>query len=103
VPKGKKTFCKKCKKHAAHKVTQYKTGKASLYAQGVLNAPGRGWRSGRREGEGALHCGALRRTAAALCLLGAVHAPAACFAPAQAVNAGSCPAGSVRGATAEQP
>ena len=34
VPKGKKTFCKKCKKHAAHKVTQYKTGKASLYAQG---------------------------------------------------------------------
>ena len=36
VPKGKKTYCKKCGKHAAHKVTQYKTGKASLYAQGVL-------------------------------------------------------------------
>jgi ribosomal protein L44E len=35
VPKGKKTFCKKCKKHAAHKVTQYKTGKASLFAQGA--------------------------------------------------------------------
>jgi large subunit ribosomal protein L44e len=35
VPKGKKTYCKKCKKHAAHKVTQYKTGKASLYAQGA--------------------------------------------------------------------
>jgi ribosomal protein L44E len=35
VPKGKKTFCKKCNKHAAHKVTQYKTGKASLFAQGA--------------------------------------------------------------------
>ncbi|EEH51608.1 uncharacterized protein MICPUCDRAFT_30148 [Micromonas pusilla CCMP1545] len=34
IPKAKKTFCKKCKKHAPHKVTQYKTGKASLYAQG---------------------------------------------------------------------
>lgn len=32
----RKTFCKgkKCKKHTLHKVTQYKTGKASLYAQG---------------------------------------------------------------------
>jgi large subunit ribosomal protein L44e len=36
VPKSKKTFCKGCKKHAAHKVTQYKTGKASLYAQGTM-------------------------------------------------------------------
>lgn len=34
IPKAKKSFCKKCKKHAPHKVTQYKTGKASLYAQG---------------------------------------------------------------------
>merc|ERR1712072_825143 len=36
VPKVKKTYCngKKCKKHTMHKVTQYKTGKASLYAQG---------------------------------------------------------------------
>merc|ERR1712110_1128680 len=36
VPKVKKTFCasKDCKKHTVHKVTQYKTGKASLYAQG---------------------------------------------------------------------
>merc|ERR1711904_596944 len=35
-PKVKKTFCasKDCKKHTVHKVTQYKTGKASLYAQG---------------------------------------------------------------------
>ena len=41
VPKGKKTFCKKCKKHAAHKVTQYKTGKASLYAQGARLAAAR--------------------------------------------------------------
>lgn len=36
VPKTRKTFCasKKCMKHSLHKVTQYKTGKASLYAQG---------------------------------------------------------------------
>ena len=36
APKVKRTFCagKKCKKHTVHKVTQYKTGKASLYAQG---------------------------------------------------------------------
>merc|ERR1712004_460083 len=36
VPKTRKTFCKgtKCRKHTMHKVTQYKTGKASLYAQG---------------------------------------------------------------------
>merc|ERR1712138_305064 len=36
VPKVKKTFCaaKDCKKHTIYKVTQYKTGKASLYAQG---------------------------------------------------------------------
>ncbi|XP_002131925.1 uncharacterized protein LOC100180220 [Ciona intestinalis] len=36
VPKTRKTYCshKNCKKHTLHKVTQYKTGKASLYAQG---------------------------------------------------------------------
>jgi hypothetical protein len=27
---------KTCRKHTPHKVTQYKTGKASLYAQGAL-------------------------------------------------------------------
>jgi hypothetical protein len=37
VPKAKKTYCKKCGKHAAHKVTQYKTGKASLFAQGACS------------------------------------------------------------------
>lgn len=38
VPKTRKTFCKgkKCKKHTLHKVTQYKAGKASLYAQGKM-------------------------------------------------------------------
>lgn len=37
VPKTRKTFCasSKCKKHTLHKVTQYKAGKASLYAQGT--------------------------------------------------------------------
>jgi len=37
VPKTKRAFCKgkECKKHQVHKVTQYKTGKASLYAQGA--------------------------------------------------------------------
>lgn len=36
VPKTRKTFCpgKKCRKHTLHKVTAYKTGKASLFAQG---------------------------------------------------------------------
>uniref|UniRef100_A0A7I4DD52 60S ribosomal protein L44 n=1 Tax=Physcomitrium patens TaxID=3218 RepID=A0A7I4DD52_PHYPA len=36
VPKTKKSFCpgKACKKHTLHKVTQYKKGKDSLYAQG---------------------------------------------------------------------
>lgn len=35
VPKERKTFCKgkKCKKHTVHKVTQYKAGKASNFAQ----------------------------------------------------------------------
>ncbi|KAI9011862.1 60S ribosomal protein L42 [Phycomyces blakesleeanus] len=36
IPKTRNTFCKggKCKKHTPHKVTQYKAGKASLFAQG---------------------------------------------------------------------
>merc|ERR1712026_570416 len=36
IPKTRKTFCKakNCKKHTLRKVTQYKTGKASLFAQG---------------------------------------------------------------------
>ena len=41
MPKVKKTYCasKDCKKHTIHKVTQYKTGKASLYAQGESQSP----------------------------------------------------------------
>jgi large subunit ribosomal protein L44e len=36
VPKTRNTYCKgkDCRKHTPHKVTQYKTGKASLFAQG---------------------------------------------------------------------
>merc|ERR1711904_46152 len=36
VPKTRRTYCKgrDCKKHTLHKVTQYKAGKASLFAQG---------------------------------------------------------------------
>lgn len=36
VPKTRRTYCKgkECRKHTQHKVTQYKTGKASLYAAG---------------------------------------------------------------------
>ncbi|KAK8163644.1 zinc-binding ribosomal protein [Phyllosticta citrichinensis] len=36
VPKTRRTYCKGkgCKKHTQHRVTQYKAGKASLYAQG---------------------------------------------------------------------
>lgn len=35
IPKTRKTYCKgkECRKHTQHKVTQYKAGKASLYAQ----------------------------------------------------------------------
>jgi ribosomal protein L44E len=41
IPKTKKSYCKgkQCKKHQVHKVTQYKTGKASLYAQGASCSP----------------------------------------------------------------
>jgi large subunit ribosomal protein L44e len=37
IPKTRNTYCagKECKKHTPHKVTQYKTGKASLFAQGI--------------------------------------------------------------------
>lgn len=36
VPKERRTFCKspKCGKHTVHKVSQYKAGKASGFAQG---------------------------------------------------------------------
>ncbi|KAF3392805.1 60S ribosomal protein L44 [Penicillium rolfsii] len=36
IPKTRRTYCKgrECHKHTQHKVTQYKAGKASLYAQG---------------------------------------------------------------------
>ncbi|XP_029811348.1 60S ribosomal protein L36a-like [Suricata suricatta] len=34
IPKTHRTFCKKCGKHQPCKVTQYKKGKDSLYAQG---------------------------------------------------------------------
>lgn len=36
VPKTRKTYCKGkgCRKHTPHKVTQYKAGKASAFAQG---------------------------------------------------------------------
>eukprot|EP01112_Ceratiomyxa_fruticulosa_P022254 TRINITY_DN8092_c0_g1_i1.p1 TRINITY_DN8092_c0_g1~~TRINITY_DN8092_c0_g1_i1.p1 ORF type:complete len:105 (-),score=25.72 TRINITY_DN8092_c0_g1_i1:55-369(-) len=34
VPKTRNTHCVRCNKHKTHKVSQYKAGKASLYAQG---------------------------------------------------------------------
>jgi len=36
VPKERRTYCagRKCRKHTVHKVTQYKAGKASNFAQG---------------------------------------------------------------------
>ncbi len=36
IPKERNTYCKnaKCRKHTMHKVTQYKAGKASGFAQG---------------------------------------------------------------------
>uniref|UniRef100_K3XBG7 60S ribosomal protein L44 n=1 Tax=Globisporangium ultimum (strain ATCC 200006 / CBS 805.95 / DAOM BR144) TaxID=431595 RepID=K3XBG7_GLOUD len=37
MPKERRTFCKgkKCGKHTVHKITQYKAGKASKFAQGT--------------------------------------------------------------------
>ena len=37
MPKERRTYCKgkKCQKHTVHKITQYKAGKASKYAQGA--------------------------------------------------------------------
>lgn len=42
VPKTKRAYCKnkECRKHTVHKVTQYKSGKASLYAQGTWFSSG---------------------------------------------------------------
>ena len=34
IPKTIRTYCPKLKKHTVHKVSQYKSGKASLFAQG---------------------------------------------------------------------
>nr|CAG4638900.1 EOG090X0NTN [Cyclestheria hislopi] len=34
VPKSRRTFCKKCKSHKVHKVTQYKKSKERTAAQG---------------------------------------------------------------------
>uniref|UniRef100_A0A0K0DRE2 FLYWCH-type domain-containing protein n=1 Tax=Angiostrongylus cantonensis TaxID=6313 RepID=A0A0K0DRE2_ANGCA len=37
VPKARRTFCDgKCRKHTNHKVTQYKKGKESKFAQGMI-------------------------------------------------------------------
>jgi large subunit ribosomal protein L44e len=37
VPKSRRTFCDgKCRKHTNHKVTQYKKGKESTFAQGIV-------------------------------------------------------------------
>ena len=43
IPKTKRTYCaaKECRKHSLHKVTQYKKGKDSLYAQGTRREGGR--------------------------------------------------------------
>jgi len=40
VPKTRKTYCKgpKCRRHTNHKVTQYKKGKDSVFAQGAFGA-----------------------------------------------------------------
>jgi large subunit ribosomal protein L44e len=34
TPKSKNTYCTKCRKHQVHKVSQYKKGKNSKFAQG---------------------------------------------------------------------
>ena len=103
MPKGKKTFCKKCKKHAAHKVTQYKTGKASLYAQGVCGPLPAAAERGRAQRGALLLRAPQHATAAGLLLPGPPHAPGRCSAALHAARPSSWLAGAVRGATAEQP
>lgn len=56
-----------CRKHTLHKVTQYKAGKASLFAQG-LSGPG----LGQCQGEG---LGKKRRGGVGASLLPHTHAP----------------------------
>ena len=34
MPKSKKAYCGTCKKHTPHKVSQYKKGRESVFAQG---------------------------------------------------------------------
>lgn len=34
IPKARNTFCKRCRSHKPHKVSQYKKGKDSIFAQG---------------------------------------------------------------------
>ena len=34
VPKERKTYCKKCRKHTTHNVTIYKKGKENMQSQG---------------------------------------------------------------------
>ena len=34
MTKSRNTYCQKCNKHQKHKVSQYKKGKESLFAQG---------------------------------------------------------------------
>lgn len=43
VPKERRTYCKakRCSKHTVHKVTQYKAGKASNFAQVCVNTIGK--------------------------------------------------------------
>lgn len=45
VPKERRTYCQVCNKHTVHKVTQYKSGKASNFAQVSTTT----WWNGRRE------------------------------------------------------
>jgi ribosomal protein L44E len=50
VPKTRRTYCKgkSCRKHTVHKVTQYKTGKASVFAQvSILSIQFRMYLNGR--------------------------------------------------------
>jgi large subunit ribosomal protein L44e len=34
IPKTRKTYCRKCRTHVVHKISQYKKGKESKAAQG---------------------------------------------------------------------
>lgn len=69
VPKTRRTYCKKCKRHQLHKVTQYKKGKDSLYAQGEFQSQNEHWQMNIRRSMWTARCYKLNNWCT-ICVLG---------------------------------